>query len=200
MWRPFSKAIEIRQSIGGGCAYEGQGEESQGYDDRGRSARSPVKCRRLVFRVLFFMQCLSHLRSLRCQVSRKISSPWTNKRAVAWTIQRRLLRSCLPKVVLNHGLIWLINCYLISALRARPSVGGFASCVIGAGASWACPPGAAPFEIVFEGFAVTPAYVDRKLAPKHGSVRSHPKEANEFEPNHFLLNSHQPLLCQNSSR
>src|SRR5438552_13930188 len=89
MWRPFSKAIEIRQSIGGGCAYEGQGEESQGYDDRGRSARSPVKCRRLVFRVLFFMQCLSHLRSLRCQVSRKISSPWTNKRAVAWTIQDR---------------------------------------------------------------------------------------------------------------
>jgi len=47
--------------------------------------------------------------------------------------------------------------------------------------------GAAPFEIVFEGFAVTPAYVDRKLAPKHGSVRSHPKEANEFEPNHLLL-------------
>jgi len=66
--------------------------------------------------MLFFSQCLSHLRSLRCLVSRKISSPWTNERAVAWTIRRRLLRSCLPKVALDHELIWLIISYRLNRL------------------------------------------------------------------------------------
>jgi hypothetical protein len=102
MWRPIGRAIEIRQGIGGGRTYEGQGEESQGNNDRRRSARGPVKCRRI--------QCLSHLRPLRYKASRKFPHR-TNKRAVAWTIQRRLLRDCPTKAVSNHGLIWLIIGY-----------------------------------------------------------------------------------------
>src|SRR5882762_1891367 len=104
MWRPFSNAIEIRQSIRGGCADESQGEESQGYDDCGRSTRSPVKCRGPVFRVLF-IQRLSHLRSLRGQVSRKMSSPWTNKRAVVGLSTRR---SC---AVAHPNLSWIMDLY-----------------------------------------------------------------------------------------
>jgi hypothetical protein len=34
-----------------------------------------------------------------------------NKKAVAWTIQRRLARDCPPKFGLNHGLIWLMISY-----------------------------------------------------------------------------------------
>jgi hypothetical protein len=120
MWRPIGRAIEIRQGIGGGRTYEGQGEESQGNNDRRRSARGPVKCRRI--------QCLSHLRPLRYKASRKFPHR-TNKRAVAWTIQRRLLRDCPTKAVSNHGLIWLIIGYRRAA-AADDASGSSASCIM----------------------------------------------------------------------
>jgi hypothetical protein len=45
--------------------------------------------------------------------SQDFSSPPTRKtkRAVAWTIQRRLSRDCPTKFGLNHGLIWLMISY-----------------------------------------------------------------------------------------
>jgi hypothetical protein len=43
--------------------------------------------------------------------SQDFSSPPISKKAVAWTIQRRLSRDCPPKFRSNHGLIWLMISY-----------------------------------------------------------------------------------------
>jgi|SRR6266851_818764 len=110
MWRPFSNAIEIRQSIGGGCADESQGEESQGYDDRGRSARSPVKCRGPVFRVLF-IQRLSHLRSLRGQVSRKNVLTADQQKSRRWIVHATALAQ-LPTQTCHGSWTYMINDWL----------------------------------------------------------------------------------------
>src|SRR5664279_3547524 len=113
MWRPCRDAIEarqreaveirqgeveIRQGIGGGRADDGHGE--QGHQDRRQSARSHQLCHLRWFICLcFYNRCFSHLRSLPVSpvASFFLAGDQQTKKAVAWTIQRRLWRDCPPK-------------------------------------------------------------------------------------------------------
>jgi hypothetical protein len=100
------EAIEIRQGIGGGRANDGQG--GQGHQYRRDPVRSPLKCRlRLLICLRFFVRGFSHLRSLRVSPVARffLAADQQNKKAVAWTIQRRLSRGCPPKSGSNHELI-----------------------------------------------------------------------------------------------